>query len=501
MLQVSCLVLGRPKASAFVVGCAADAPMPTLVRRIAAVLGLPEGRLFPLASDAAPLLLFRAAAAGTSPPLRLSDPFLDELNPALRKALEASANAKPAAGLWGDAAKRGVEGSASALAGAVTTYLADRAFFIGDSFMQASVGEFLSAYRNATDAPTASTVDTDRLDLIVCLNTSADGTPAGRASVDGPMLPAVAPPAYAPPTTTIYSTSSYASEPGSQYAPSHPQPALTTASRSAFQPPTAAVFGHASHQGSSSAFGLGGSQHSERAAFLHGAPAKELEDDSPAHRCPRVPIYVWILAGIAAVAVVVAAVVAGVLVSRNNNNNGGGSSTSGSACLAYTVDNFTTAATNSLGYVTGSSSMLSIAWLATSKQLSFVPNATGAYFFENVRNVVWNSAGTPITCAAALTNASYFLFTINGTGSFRFDVQSTCLKTPTVGPMVTVSASPSTYAINVAALTSNASAVADVSAVVLEDILSDGTSTWTLSNLTAVNDLAACGISKYTIVS
>ncbi|KAJ1558394.1 hypothetical protein HK405_013774, partial [Cladochytrium tenue] len=135
-----------------------------------------------------------------------------------------------------------------------------------------------------------------------------------------------------------------------------------------------------------------------------------------------------------------------------------------------------------------------LAWHTTGHYLTFVPPATGSWVYEDVRNVTWNSASVVTYCGAAPSGVSYIGFELAGSGTATVGVQTSCAKTNYVSAVFSVSSSATRYYFRTDTIAGNGAST-DLSAFVVQDIVSDGSTTWTLSDVIAFNDPDACGIS------
>ncbi|KAJ1564723.1 hypothetical protein HK405_014128, partial [Cladochytrium tenue] len=524
---VSCLVLGRPPSSAFVVNCPAGAPVALLARRIAAVLGIPEAaRLFPLAADAAPMLLFRVSAAAppapspTSPStaqpppplgIALVDAVLDDSNPHLLKSLDKARTSYVAASY-----------STSLLVDAICTYLGGppRAVFVDDACARETVGQ---VFVRSQDAATNSD---DRVDLVVFL--PPQPTFVGQ-EVDAGLVYA-GPPAYSDLKSSAPSGSLFglptaggitSATVSSTYSSSDPQQhsstvlgsggtlfsndssadvATATAPYAAPPPPLELATPRVQVFGLANSTTPAPSGASENVAFLGNTTktggALEAGGGGRGRGLRRVPLYVWIIVGVVVVCAAIGIAV-GVVLSKKNHDSG---------CVYYNVDSFTSN-TNALGLLSGFGNAVSLSY--ATNDLTFTPNATSndsyrTFFYENVRNVSWYE-GTSIVsqCDAPLTpRARYFVFVLSGSGTARFNVQTTCSKTAFSTGDFTVPSAATTFAVDVTAITGNASAYADISAVAWHTLAPAAAGdVWTLSSFIGVSDLGACTISDYTLLS
>ncbi|KAJ1555745.1 hypothetical protein HK405_013745 [Cladochytrium tenue] len=468
-IQVTCLVLGRPPSSAFIINCGADpaVPLMQLVRRIAAVLGMGEGaRLFPLASDAAPLLLFHVihhAAAGSPPPLALSDPLLDDSNPHLTKSLEKARAATFSSG-----------GSTTVLANAIVSYLGGKAYWINDAMLQTSIGDFF-----ATSSAAAAGVD--KLDFVVYLSPPAaiGSYPVVQELDAGPAF--VGPPSYQ--DIGAKGPRMFPPQPFHGYQPEQPDAAGASA-----------AFGVAPIDGAGQAAGAtqpmyNGNVPNEQIAFLQTGAGKS---DSVVEGTRRRRLFLWIGIGVAVAVVAIIAIVVGVVVSKKNSG-GGSNSDSSSSCVAVSIDTFGTRNYNNLGAYMDAVNMLASRWDPSNDQLHFTPPLNASYVYEDVRNVT-----SAASCEKALS-ANYLVFWLSGSGNVTLDVQTGCIKTRHVTNAFDVTTAGKLYVTDLTSLVG--SAVSDLSAFQWEAIFSDATTSWTLGDLMTVNNLTACNITGYTMIS
>ncbi|KAI9334342.1 hypothetical protein DFJ73DRAFT_780664 [Zopfochytrium polystomum] len=268
----------------------------------------------------------------------------------------------------------------------------------------------------------------------------------------------------------------------------------------------------------------------------------------------RSPYFLPLVIGGAALAVVLVggAIAAGVLVSNKSNSSSSSSSSSpspSSACVSTLLDGFTRpAGSNDLALVSGGGGgIAALTWsppttaAATLGTVSWsaASNAT-SYFFENVRNVTFaDPTTTPPTqavCGPAPAIGKYLAFNLvavaaaaaapaaataasgASTGTTRINFQTGCAKTPHLSAStvpvfyVGASAAAGDVVVDINAVVGSAAATpaanADLSAVVWEgfvfapDVAAAGPAvSWVLSNVRAVNDIAACGLQRATLVS
>ncbi|KAJ1565845.1 hypothetical protein HK405_011488 [Cladochytrium tenue] len=468
-IQVTCLVLGRPPSSAFIINCGADPAVPLMlvVRRIAAVLGMGEGvRLFPLISDAAPMLLFHVihhTAIGSPPPLALSDPLLDDSNPHLTKSLEKARAATFSSG-----------GSTTVLASAIVSYLGGKAYWVNDAMLQTSIGDFFAS-------SSASATSEDKLDFVVYLSPPAaiGSYPVVQELDAGPAF--VGPPSYH--DIGAKGPRMFPQQPFHGYQPEQPN-ALGAS----------AAYGVAPIVGAGQAAGAAqpmynGSVPNEQIAFLQTGAGKS---DSVVEATRRRRLFLWIGIGVAVAVVVVVAIVVGVVVSKKNSSSNT-DTTSSSSCVAVTIDTFSTRNYNSLGVYMDAVNMLASRWDPANVQLHFTPPLNSSYVYEDVRNVT-----SAASCDKALS-ANYFVFYLSGNGNATLDIQTGCIKTRHLSNAFEVTTAGKLYVANLTSLVGSAST--DLSAFQWEEIFSDATTSWTLGDVITVNNLTACNITGYTMIS
>ncbi|KAJ1566440.1 hypothetical protein HK405_009792 [Cladochytrium tenue] len=105
------------------------------------------------------------------------------------------------------------------------------------------------------------------------------------------------------------------------------------------------------------------------------------------------------------------------------------------------------------------------------------------------------------SCSSAVPAVGYLVFTMSGGGTAEVDIKTGCSETDHNSVPFTVTASAAVYAVNAASMLGSSSLAADISAVSWDTFLPSTTGTeWTLSDVYFANDLDACGVTA-TLIS